>query len=378
MFRSVGIAIKGRGLIGRAPQLVPLYLRNRLRSASVRLDARRPSGYSLPPRCVTLRVTLRCNLRCRMCRYVTEAAARGELEQLPVLPGPIATRVAGEAARLGAYVAITGGEPLLYNELPALVAEVKRHGGVCVLATNGTLLERRAEELVRAGPDLVTVSVLGPPAIHDAITQVDGAFDRVAAGIEAMRSHGNGRTGLIVNTPISSANIGHLRELTDIVRGWPIDAMNIQHLWFITPEMLQSHHQRFGSLFRPCVTEMDDDAIQNGGAEELARELTALRSMKLPFPLHIFPDFRARDVQRYYQEPSVFLGRRKTRCAWLLCHIGPSGDVLPCEGYKAGNVLDSSLADVWNGKRFRAFRRRLAEHGAFPICSRCCSLWRRD
>ncbi|MGD8238217.1 MAG: radical SAM protein [Armatimonadota bacterium] len=380
MFRKLGVALRGGRFIRRAPQLVTCYLKNRMRSASLLLDVRRPSGRSAPPRCVTLRLSLRCNLQCKMCYYMSDAIAKHAMGQLPSLPYDTAARAAREAVRLGAYVAITGGEPLLYDRLPDAIAEVKRNGGICALVTNGTLLRQRAAELARAGPDLVAVSVLGPPAVHDEITGVEGSFARAAAGIQEARARldGNGRTALVVNTAISPANIGHLRELVDIAHDWPIDAMNVQHLWFTTPEMLRVHHMHFGSLFQPCLTESHDGRIDPGAVDELATELASLRGAKLPFALHIFPDLPPQQIRRYYDEPAAVVGPRRATCAWLFCEVTPTGDVSPCYGYTAGSVTESSLADVWNGERFRRFRRTLAESRAFPICARCCALFRRD
>jgi len=315
-----------------------------------------------------------------MCHFMSDTTQEGKPRSLPSLPYPTAAKVAAEASGLGAYLCISGGEPLLYDRLPELIGAAKSNGGICTLVTNGVLLERRAAELVQAGPDLVVVSVLGPEGVHDEITRVKGSFNRAAAGIEAVRSqlgHGGG-TAVVVNTAISSANVGHLHELMEAVRDWPIDAVNIQHLWFTTPEMLHAHERNFGSVFQPCFTEASDDGAEHVKAEMLAEELASLRGSKLPFPLHIFPDLPPAEVRRYYGEPSAFVGRQRAVCAWLFCEVSPTGDVLPCYGYKAGNVTDRSLADIWNGRRFRAFRRKLFEARAFPICARCCGLFRRD
>lgn len=36
-----------------------------------------------------------------------------------------------------------------------------------------------------------------------------------------------------------------------------------------------------------------------------------------------------------------------------------------------GNVFDEPFPEVWNGEKFRAFRRLLREHERLPLCERC-------
>lgn len=380
MFGKLRTLIRGRRFIWSAPQFVRCFLRNRLRSASLLLDARRPSGASLPPQGITVRLTLRCNLRCKMCRFVAEAPAPGECREFPSLPYPTAAKVAAQASALGAHVSLSGGEPLLYERLPEVIASAKGNGGTCGLITNGLLLERRAAEVAQASPDLMVTSLLGPPAIHDEITGFAGSFERLATGVHALRSalDGNGRTAIALNCTISSANAGHLRELVDLVRDWPIDALNLQHLWFTTPEMLRQHERRFGWLFEPCFSETCDDGATRVEGRMVAEELASVQAHHPPFALHVFPDLSPDEVQRYYDAPSRFVGPRRALCAWRFCEVTPTGEVSPCQGYTAGSVADASLMEIWNGPRLRAFRRALFEARAFPICARCCGLFRRD
>jgi cyclic pyranopterin phosphate synthase len=71
-------------------------------------------------------------------------------------------RLVGIFAGLGVdKVRLTGGEPLLRQDLPKLVALLRRHPGLreIALTTNGILLARDAGELRRAGLDRVTVSL---------------------------------------------------------------------------------------------------------------------------------------------------------------------------------------------------------------------------
>jgi len=73
------------------------------------------------------------------------------------------------------WVVLSGGEPLLNPEWPALCGILKREGIRVTLLTSGLLLEKCASRIVDA-VDEVIVSLDGPARIHDLIRQVHSGF----------------------------------------------------------------------------------------------------------------------------------------------------------------------------------------------------------
>jgi cyclic pyranopterin phosphate synthase len=71
-------------------------------------------------------------------------------------------RLVGIFLELGIHkLRLTGGEPLLRHDLPTLIAQLRRHGGLrdIALTTNGILLAHHVEKLKSAGLDRVTISL---------------------------------------------------------------------------------------------------------------------------------------------------------------------------------------------------------------------------
>ena len=135
-------------------------------------------------------VTDRCNLRCRYCMPEQEYAW---LPKQSILTFEEITRLVGVFVSLGVEkVRLTGGEPLLRHDLPALTAMLARIDGVRDLAmtTNGLLLTKQAEPLRHAGLGRVTVSLdtLQPQRMQD-LARSDRHAD-VLAGIAAARAAG--------------------------------------------------------------------------------------------------------------------------------------------------------------------------------------------
>src|SRR3989338_2525227 len=136
-----------------------------------------------------LSVTDRCDLRCVYC--MSERMTFLPRERLLTLEELL------EAARtfveLGVdKIRVTGGEPLVRRNVLWLLRELAKSPGLRELAltTNGTQLERYADELRAAGGGRVKISLHSPqPDRFRRITSV-GALGRVLRGIEAARHAG--------------------------------------------------------------------------------------------------------------------------------------------------------------------------------------------
>ncbi|HMJ36062.1 MAG TPA: GTP 3',8-cyclase MoaA [Baekduia sp.] len=129
-------------------------------------------------------VTDRCNFRCQYCM---PAEGLPWLERAEVLSFEEIERLVTLLAQMGVEeLRLTGGEPLVRRDFPALAARLKRVPGLreVSVTTNGFLLERDAEALVAAGVDRFNVSVdsLQRDRFYEQ-TRRD-ALERVLAGLE--------------------------------------------------------------------------------------------------------------------------------------------------------------------------------------------------
>jgi cyclic pyranopterin phosphate synthase len=131
-------------------------------------------------------VTDRCNFRCQYCM---PADGLPWLEREAVLSFEEIERLVALLADMGVNeVRLTGGEPLVRRNFPDLAARLGAIDAVAELSvtTNGFLLERDAEALVRAGVDRFNVSIDSLQRDRFfALTRRD-ALDRVLAGLECL------------------------------------------------------------------------------------------------------------------------------------------------------------------------------------------------
>jgi cyclic pyranopterin phosphate synthase len=141
--------------------------------------------FGRPLRSLRVSVTDRCNLRCQYCMPEPDYAW---LPRDTLLSFEEIATLAGIFSSLGAdRLRITGGEPLLRRDLPALVSILSGNPGIRDLAmtTNGVLLANQARALRRAGLHRITVSLdTLQPARFQALARFD-EHAAVLAGIDA-------------------------------------------------------------------------------------------------------------------------------------------------------------------------------------------------
>lgn len=112
-----------------------------------------------PLRSLRISVTDRCNMRCRYCMPEAEYVW---LPRASILSFEEIGRLTRILTRLGVNkIRLTGGEPLLRHDLPALVRLLATNDALTDLAmtTNGILLERQAVPLREAGLQRITISL---------------------------------------------------------------------------------------------------------------------------------------------------------------------------------------------------------------------------
>ena len=119
--------------------------------------------YRRPIQDLRISVTDRCNFRCSYCMpkeiFGTDCAFMHKDELLSF--EEIMRLVSLFASQGVSKIRLTGGEPLLRNDLPALVAAIKQIPEIkdLGLTTNGTLLGKQAQSLYDAGLRRLNISL---------------------------------------------------------------------------------------------------------------------------------------------------------------------------------------------------------------------------
>jgi MoaA/NifB/PqqE/SkfB family radical SAM enzyme len=361
--------------------LLPWYLKNRVRALALPLEQKvwgNLNGESQPPQFITIKPTFRCNLRCEFCRYVVNGQVFGkadyflEDEWLDLID---------QVAPYKPYISITGGEPLLYPKIGELLERIAYHGLNATMVTNATLLERKAEEIMENPPKIIQISIDGPQNVHDELRVVKGTFEKAQAGIakliELKKQKKSSAPIILINSVISGRNYKGMPKMVEVAKNLGADVLNFQHFWFMTDEMIDSHNNQWGECFPVDHKEMGTIETEGVDVDELFNLVSEVEKSK-DLPVLIYPKFTKREMETYYNSPQEFIRPRTPKCAWLQTAIFPNGDVSPCFDHVVGNIRENSFMDIWNGDKFKAHRMRLAQHGPYSLCARCCVYHRQD
>ena len=92
-----------------------------------------------------IELTSKCNLRCKHCYMEGGLARPNELRLSQML-----TLIEEFAELGGAFFTLSGGEPLLYPNWPALAKHAAKKGLRLALMTNGTYLDQKSLDLIKA------------------------------------------------------------------------------------------------------------------------------------------------------------------------------------------------------------------------------------
>ena len=175
-----------------------------------------------------LSVTDRCDFRCVYCMAEDmEFAPKAEVLSLEEL-----YQVARAFTELGVgKIRLTGGEPLIRNNIMSLISRMGQLPGLDQLAitTNGSQLQRLAPELKASGVERVNISLdsLNPRKFRQLTRH--GNLDQVIAGIDAAVAAGFKR--IKVNAVIlKGRNEGEVLELVDFARQRGVDIVFIEEM----------------------------------------------------------------------------------------------------------------------------------------------------
>ena len=175
-----------------------------------------------------LEVTPRCNLSCIHCGSRCDEHAQTDevsfdeykalLERMREVFG---TRV---------FVVLTGGEPMLRQDIFDLGSYIRDLGFSWGMTTNATLISpSAAQRLVDAGLRTVSISVDGTARTHDAVRRKAGAYEAALAGIRNLAAT-KALKELQVTSVMNHQTMDTLDALFEIMVDLPIDSWRLANV----------------------------------------------------------------------------------------------------------------------------------------------------
>jgi MoaA/NifB/PqqE/SkfB family radical SAM enzyme len=319
--------------------------------------------HSLP--ILALSVHSACNCRCVMCDIW-----KANSEKREISPEDLAGHIDAIRALHVRRVMLTGGEPLLHSNLWRLCEALAALDIHVSLVTTGLLLEKHARDVAHAIDELV-ISIDGPPDVHDAIRRVRGGFDRIAAGIRAVRAH-LPCPKIIARSVIQKENYARLVDTIAAVRGIGVD-----HVSFLAADVTSAAFNRPRGWSPARQAEI---ALTAADLPMFAADIRQATEFHTGAFRNEFVRGGAASLWRIHDYYAALAGLGefpRTRCnaPWISAVLEPDGVVRPCffhPPYAAapGNTLEAVL----NSPSAIKFRQTLKVR-TNETCRRCvCTL----
>jgi radical SAM protein with 4Fe4S-binding SPASM domain len=302
------------------------------------------------PHVVAWNLTRRCNLECAHC-YIAAGPRESATSELTT---PECLRIVDEllAVNPAPMLILSGGEPLLRDDLTEIAAYASRRGTTVVVGTNGTLLtDERITALQDAGVRGVAVSIDSlRPAYHDNFRHGKGSLGDTVAALGRLREH---KLDFIVQTTVTKGNRVELGKLV----AWSADEGAVAfNCYFLVAT------GRGAGLSDLAPAEYE--AV----LADLARWQQDYRG-RLMVRAKCAPHFM-RHVHQADPDSTVLNYETRCPCGTQYCRITPDGKLTPCPYLPevAGDLRTQSFGEIW---REAPLFQRLREGTLGGKCGRC-------
>lgn len=314
---------------------------------------------------LTFAVTNRCQSRCTMCN-IWRKPVHDELglEEIDAL---------FSKADHFSWINLTGGELFQRPDINDIFLTVIKHSRDLWLLnfpTNGFLTDAVCDSVARILKEtdlsrlIVSVSLDGPPSLHDDIRGIPGCWGNAVQTFRRLRKLRSRRFSVYFGQTVQSANIGRFTETLDACREVMGDVS------------VNDFHINLAHSSGHYYDNENSDALPD--AESAAAEIEYIQEQQSPGlldPVAFIEQRYRRHVRDYFSN-----GRGPYVCqaAGASCFIDPVGTVYPCSVFDAplGSLRDYNMdfRGLWRSDA-RLQTRELIKSSKCPGCWTPCEAY---
>lgn len=311
------------------------------------------------PRLIFWETTTACNLKCVHCR-----ASAIDSPSPEDLTFEESIRLLDDIASFSSpVIVLSGGEPLVRQDIFDIAAYGTSLGLRMALATNGTLITAdAAKRMVDSGIQRISVSIDGSNArSHDDFRRIPGAFDQSLAGIEQAKTAG---IPFQINTTVTRHIIHEIPEILDLAVS--IGAVAL-HIFLLVPTGCGKEIAE-----EEMITPEQYEEVLNWLYDKSREVEIGLKATCAPHYFRIVRQRTAKDGIKTTSETHGFDAMTKGCLAGTgVCFVSHRGEVFPC-GYlpvEAGNVRKTPFPAIWrDSSLFKALRDDSLLEGKCGLC----------
>ncbi|MFH7321080.1 radical SAM protein [Desulfurivibrio sp. D14AmB] len=313
------------------------------------------------PKWLAWEITRRCNLKCVHCRSSSELEAK----EHPDFDLQEAKRILDDIASYAEpVVVLSGGEPLLRDDVFEIAAYGTGKGLRMCLATNGTLVtEEICRRLKEAGIRMVSLSLDGADAaVHDDFRSQPGAFAGTINAARLFRAHD---IPFLINSSFTKRNQAEIPKVYRLAKELGAKAW---YMFMIVPT------GRGENIMEELISPEEYEELLAWHYEmEKEEDELLVRPTCAPHYYRLILQKAKQEGEKFKRRTLQFStgGAKGCLAGQLISLIDVDGNVLPCSYFPlpAGNLKQQSFKDIWeNSKLFQEMRDFKGYKGR---CGRC-------
>ncbi len=276
------------------------------------------------------------------------------------------------------FFLIRGGEPFLFPGIIELIKYVHNKGIFIAIDTNGSMLHKYAEEIVKIGDIHLTISVDGPEEIHDYVRGVKGNFRKIKENIALLRKHEEA-LGKKISTSIcftiSRYNYKGLGEMPDVARSLSIGAINIVPYYYIPNHVGKIYEKELEENFGCRAFSWHGFHHEDSGVDfdEFQKQLQKYNAGLNGIYNDPYMPLTDDEYKTWFTDPVATVKIERCKSVEKLIDIQPNGAANFCvdfPDYSFGNVKNATIEELWNSEAAEKFR-RLRREKQLGACYRC-------
>lgn len=319
---------------------------------------------------VVLQITHRCNLRCSHCfeKESLTASSEGELKTIEIFK-------IIDHLRPWTILDISGGEPMVRDDIADIVEYAAQKKRMVTLITNGTGIDDAIlERIILAGPLCIMISIDGMELTHDRLRRKNGSMRDIIRTINQITKRKKELKRsfpiLKIKTTITEENYQDIESLVNFSK--ELGAVQME----LTLAMSNPY---------PCGIKLFDKwnevkkhpgntyTFSDIASNEIQKSLLDLAKNK-SLRLMLTPNFNDHNERIHYLKNPFLFYEKKCKAYFTELYISATGEVSACFHKKAGLLksYDLNVNKIFSSKEYRLILNEYKKNSDYRIlCSGC-------
>lgn len=289
---------------------------------------------------ISWNLTKKCNLRCSHCYLDASFLSGDAVDELSL---PECKKLIDQMAEVNpnACLILTGGEPLMREDIYEIASYADGKGFMVVMGTNGLLLnDETVPKMLDAGIKGIGVSLDSVrPEVHDKLRGLPGSLEKSIIGIETAKKY---KLDFQIQTTVTKENFDEIPAMIDFAH--------------------KSGATGFYLFFLVCTGRGEE--MTDITPEQYEEILTYVYNVHGKYDgmmvrAKCAPHFKRIAYQIDQDSPLLKGYVGGCRAGTNYCRISPEGDITPCPYMpnSVGNIKNNSFKDIWkNADLFKKLR----------------------